>query len=89
MKRGYCPERTCLGCGAIDDKRGLLRFVTSADGELHLVREGRGRGGYLHKEEACWAAFSRRKKLYRTFRLEIGREAREKLIQELRDRRWE
>ncbi|MFQ5917961.1 MAG: YlxR family protein [Candidatus Binatia bacterium] len=89
MKRGHRPERTCLGCGARDDKSGFLRIGASSKGELYLNMGGRGRGGYLHKEEACWEAFSRKKKLYRTFRLEVGQEAREKLIRELRDRRLE
>ncbi|MEE8075842.1 MAG: YlxR family protein [Candidatus Binatia bacterium] len=88
MKRGHRPERTCLGCGARDDKGGLLRIGASSKGELYLAEVG-GRGGYLHKDEACWEVFSRKKKLFRTFRLEIGREAREKLIRELRDQRLE
>lgn len=85
LKRGHRPERTCIGCGARDDKRGMLRLTASANGELQLDRTGRRRGGYLHKREVCWEAFLRKKRLYRAFRLEIGREAREKLIQELRD----
>ncbi|MFQ5849683.1 MAG: YlxR family protein [Candidatus Binatia bacterium] len=89
MKRGYCPERTCVGCGARDEKTGLLRFVATQNGELHLDGVGRGRGGYLHKKGACWEAFLRKKKLYRALRLEIGREAKERLVRELLGRRWE
>lgn len=66
----------------------LLRLVAQGNGELQVDRQGKGRGGYLHKGEGCWEAFLRRKSLYRAFHLEIGREAREKLILTLHDRHW-
>lgn len=83
------PQRTCLGCGARDDQNVLLRIVALGNGELQLDRQGKGRGGYLHKAEGCWQAFLRKRSLHRAFRLEIGRESREKLILTLRDRHWE
>ena len=87
--RGHGPERTCLGCGIRDDKENLLRLVATSGGELHLQKMGSGRGGYLHVCEVCWEAFRGKKRLYRAFHVEIGREARGKLIQELRNRCWE
>ncbi|MEK6600913.1 MAG: YlxR family protein [Candidatus Binatota bacterium] len=89
MKRDYRPQRTCLGCGARDDQRALLRLVVQGNGELKVDRLEKGRGGYLHKTQECWSAFLRKKNLYRAFRLEVGRELREKLILTLRDRHWE
>ncbi|MFQ5903191.1 MAG: YlxR family protein [Candidatus Binatia bacterium] len=83
------PQRTCLGCGARDDQKVLLRLVVQGNGELQLDRLGKGRGGYLHRAEGCWKSFLRKRSLYRTFHLEIGREARERLILTLRDRHWE
>lgn len=86
MKAKHRPERTCLGCGEKDFKDGLIRMVALPEGELGLDGRAPGRGGYLHKSEKCWEAFVRRKSLYRAFRREIGREAREKLVRALRDR---
>ena len=86
LKRGHRPGRTCLGCGVRDNKEDLLRLVVTATGELRIDQLGTGRGGYLHEKESCWEAFLGKKKLYRAFHLEIGREARVKLIQGLRDR---
>ncbi|MCH6544555.1 MAG: YlxR family protein [Deltaproteobacteria bacterium] len=86
LKRNYRPERTCLGCGVRDDKGNLLRLVATPSGELMVDQMGTGRGGYLHEKETCWETFLGKKKLYRAFHLEIGREARGKLIQGLRDR---
>ncbi|TAK10115.1 YlxR family protein [bacterium] len=89
MKRDHRLQRTCLGCGARDNQETLLRLVVRDDGELQLDRLGKGRGGYLHKARECWNSFLKKKSLYRAFRLEVGREAREKLILILRDQRWE
>jgi len=62
-----------------------LRFVAQPDRELK-PGDGSGRGGYLHKSEGCWEAFVRRKSVYKAFRVEIGREARKKLIHALREK---
>ncbi len=86
LKRNHRPERTCLGCGVRDNKGNLLRLVVTTSGELIVDQMGTGRGGYLHEKGTCWEAFLGKKKLYRAFHLEIGREARGKLIQGLRDR---
>ncbi|HBA39692.1 MAG TPA: DUF448 domain-containing protein [Deltaproteobacteria bacterium] len=89
MKRDHRPRRTCLGCGAKDDQEALLRLVVEGDGGLRVDRLEKGRGGYLHKTEACWRAFLQKKNLYRAFHSEVSRKAREKLILTLRDRRRE
>lgn len=83
------PQRTCLGCGARDDQKGLLRFVVEPNGELRLDRMGKGRGGYVHRTERCWEAFLRRKRVYRAFHLEIEPKAKERLVLTLRERHWE
>jgi len=63
-----------------------VRLVLSESGEFHLDELGRGRGGYLHKAEECWNAFLRKKGLFRAFRREARREAREKLVLILKNR---
>ncbi|OGQ48641.1 MAG: hypothetical protein A3I10_05445 [Deltaproteobacteria bacterium RIFCSPLOWO2_02_FULL_57_26] len=88
MKRGHSPQRTCLGCGARDDQSALLRLVLQGGGELSIDRRGKGRGGYLHKQEGCWQAFLRRKSLSRAFRAEIRRAARERLVLVLGEKGW-
>jgi len=82
------PQRTCLGCGKADDQTALLRMVIR-DGELEASRSAKGRGGYLHERQECWELFLRRKSLYRAFRAEVGRPAKERLISNLRERRRE
>jgi len=81
--------RTCLGCGTRDRQDCLLRLVVDPSGKLKVQDGGPGRGGYVHKQETCWESCLGNKKFYRAFHMEISREARIKLIQELRERNWE
>jgi predicted RNA-binding protein YlxR (DUF448 family) len=77
------PQRTCLGCGDRDDQKTLIRITIAADGELITDPRGYGRGGYLHHRHDCWHLFVRRKNTHRAFRVNISREAKQKLIQVL------
>jgi predicted RNA-binding protein YlxR (DUF448 family) len=49
------PERTCVGCGAVQGKRDLVRIVRTPDGAILLDPTGKrnGRGAYVHRELAC------------------------------------
>jgi predicted RNA-binding protein YlxR (DUF448 family) len=53
---------------------------------LKVDRLADGRGGYLHAAQECWQAFIRKKSLYRAFRTAIDKDAKEKLVQELKQR---
>jgi len=64
-------------------------MVLSQEGSLKLQSRGHGRGGYLHLSESCWQAFLKKKHLYRTFRANVEKGAKEKLVQELRERNRE
>jgi predicted RNA-binding protein YlxR (DUF448 family) len=80
------PRRTCLGCGAQDDKSQLIRLRAGAQGDLIADDGGAGRGGYLHRAQHCWQKFARRKSVYRAFHLEIGKSAKQMLIEALKER---
>jgi uncharacterized protein len=82
---GHCPQRTCLGCGHRDNQKNLIRIIIDAQGELVIDPRGSGRGGYLHHRHDCWQAFARRKNTHRAFRVNIGKEAKQKLIQVLNE----
>ena len=79
------PQRTCLGCAGRDDQKNLIRIIVGPDGELVTDPRGCGRGGYLHHRHDCWQTFLRRKNTYRAFRMNIGMEAKQKLIQVLNE----
>lgn len=85
MTDEHRPQRTCLGCGARDDQKNLIRLIIGTDGELINDPRGSGRGGYLHHRHDCWQAFLRRKNTHRAFRVNVSKEAKQKLIQVLNE----
>lgn len=87
-RQAHRAQRTCLGCGARDDKGKLLRLAVTGQDQLR-VESYRGRGGYLHRAPSCYKAFVNRKGHYRAFHVEISRAAKAKLIDELAERDWE
>jgi len=49
------PQRTCVGCHAVQPKRSLIRVVRTPDGvRIDLSGKLPGRGAYLHELRLCW-----------------------------------
>jgi predicted RNA-binding protein YlxR (DUF448 family) len=85
-KKGHRPQRSCLGCGRRDEQGRLIRLVAVDQTALKIDKQANGRGGYLHAAEECWQAFVRRKSLHRAFRVNIDKDAKNKLVEELKQR---
>lgn len=49
------PQRKCVGCGEMKDKKSLLRIVRSPEGEISLDLTGKksGRGAYVCRSREC------------------------------------
>jgi len=77
-----------VGCGGRDDRDNLLRLAVTERGDLMIAKEKVGRGGYVHRDRACWQGLLRKKSFYRAFHVEISKGATEKIVHELRTR-WE
>lgn len=56
-RRKHKPQRTCVGCGQVEDKKALIRVVRTPEG-VYVDPTGKqpGRGAYLHPRPACWQA---------------------------------
>ncbi|TAK14330.1 MAG: YlxR family protein [Anaerolineae bacterium] len=54
-RRKHVPQRTCVGCRTVQEKRALIRVVRTPDG-VHVDLTGKlaGRGAYLHDQRSCW-----------------------------------
>jgi predicted RNA-binding protein YlxR (DUF448 family) len=66
----------------------MIRLVVTDQGQV-VVEARQGRGGYLHRTENCWKMFISRKSHFRAFHQEIGKAAKETLVQQLKARDWE
>ncbi len=62
------PVRTCIGCGAREPWRALVR-LRSDGGRVVIDRERKGgRGAWLHPSAACLEAALRRRSIGRALR---------------------
>jgi len=54
-RKKHKPQRTCVGCRSVQEKRTLIRIVRSTDGvQIDLQGKLAGRGAYLHDRRSCW-----------------------------------
>ena len=79
------PQRQCVGCRTMREKKELIRVVHSSDGAVSLDFSGRlpGRGAYLCASEECLKKARKAKALERAFATEIAGSVYEALAREL------
>lgn len=55
-RRKHKPNRTCIACREVKDKRELIRIVRTPEGKVEADPTGKanGRGAYLCKQAGCW-----------------------------------
>lgn len=76
----HIPQRTCVACREVNEKRSLIRIVRTPDGVV-IDTTGRmpGRGAYLHDSKECWEKALKRGVLARNLKTEISQENMELL----------
>ena len=76
----HIPQRTCVACREVNEKRSLIRIVRTPDGVV-IDTTGRmpGRGAYLHDSKECWEKALKRGVLARSLKTEISQENMETL----------
>lgn len=55
-RQKHKPQRTCVACREIKDKRDLIRVVRTPTGQIIIDPTGKanGRGAYLCRQLSCW-----------------------------------
>ena len=87
VKKAHVPVRTCLGCRRRERQDSFLRLALLPDGRLSSDQERRlgGRGGYLHRDPACWEAFRAAKPPFvRSLGRTVARAERERIVEMLK-----
>jgi len=81
------PQRQCVGCRTMREKRELIRVVRSPEGEISLDFKGKkpGRGAYVCPDAACLARARKSRALERAFETVIPPEVYEALEKEMAD----
>ncbi|MBD5155483.1 MAG: YlxR family protein [Oscillibacter sp.] len=81
------PQRQCLGCREMKNKKDLIRVVRSPEGEISLDFKGKkpGRGAYVCPEPACLAKAKKSRALERAFSTAIPAEVYDLLEEQMRE----
>ena len=79
------PQRQCVGCGEMKNKKDMLRILKTAEGDIILDATGKknGRGAYLCFDRACFEKAVKGRGLERSFRMPVSKEIYERLGKEL------
>lgn len=79
------PQRQCIGCGEMKNKKEMIRVLKTPEGEFTLDSTGRknGRGAYVCPSAECLGKAIKSKGLERSFKMAIPKEIYEKLEKEM------
>lgn len=86
QKKKKLPQRQCVGCRTMKDKRELIRVVRTPEGEVVLDYTGKrsGRGAYVCPSEECLKRARKAQALERAFSLQIPPEIYASLSEQLK-----
>ena len=81
------PQRQCLGCREMKNKKDLIRAVRSPEGEISLDFKGKkpGRGAYVCPQAECLRKARKSRALERAFSAAIPPEVYEQLEEQMRE----
>ncbi len=79
------PQRMCIGCGEMKDKRDMLRVIKTSDDEIMIDATGKknGRGAYVCRSLRCLEMAVKNKGLERSLKQSIPVEVYDSLRKEL------
>ncbi|MBI3158719.1 MAG: YlxR family protein [Chloroflexi bacterium] len=79
----HIPQRTCVGCRTVQEKRALIRVVRTPQGvQVDPTGKLAGRGAYLHDRRSCWTQ-ALKGSLAHALKTELSDDDRERLNQTL------
>ena len=79
------PQRQCVGCRTMKDKKSLLRLVKTPEGEILLDATGKksGRGAYVCPDSECLKKARKSRALERALETAIPDAVYEALVQQM------
>jgi len=82
-KSKYLPQRTCIACRQIKEKKALIRLVRAENGAAEVDISGKkpGRGAYLCPKKVCWESVLKKNRLEYALRTKISDDNRQILIE--------
>lgn len=85
QKMKKIPQRQCVGCRTMKDKKSLLRLVKTPEGEILLDATGKksGRGAYVCPDSECLKKARKSRALERVLETAIPDQVYEALVQQM------
>ena len=82
-KSKYPPQRTCIACRQVREKKDLIRLVRTENGiaEIDVFGGKPGRGAYLCANKVCWELALRKNRLEYALRTKLNEGNRQALIE--------
>jgi hypothetical protein len=82
-KSKHLPQRTCIACRQIKEKKALIRLVRAENGVAEIDISGKkpGRGAYLCPNKVCWELVLKKNRLEYALRTKLGDDNRQILIE--------
>ncbi len=79
------PQRQCIACRLLKDKRGMLRIVRSPDGNFSVDKTGKasGRGAYICPSAECACKLKKQRLLNKIFSCEVPKEIYDRVEEQL------
>lgn len=87
-KNKTAPQRTCMVCRQVKDKKELVRLVRTAAGKVEIDITGKkeGRGAYLCREQVCWDKLAKGKQLEHALKSAVNKNDLEELVKNGKER---
>jgi len=85
MVKRALPQRMCVGCRKMKNKRELLRVVRTPEGQVLIDDTGKmaGRGAYLCREITCLKTALKSHSLERGLKVKISEEVEKQLTEKI------
>jgi len=82
-KTKHLPQRTCIACRQIKEKKTLIRLVSTENGiaEIDVFGKKPGRGAYLCPKKTCWELALRKNRLDYALRTKLNDDSRQSLLE--------
>jgi predicted RNA-binding protein YlxR (DUF448 family) len=79
------PQRTCIACKQIKEKKALIRLVRAENGAAEVDISGKklGRGAYLCPNTACWESALKKNRLEYALRTKLSNDNRQILTEHI------
>ena len=81
----HLPQRTCIACRQIKEKKALIRLVRAENGVAEVDISGKkpGRGAYLCPNKVCWELALKKNRLEYALRTKLSNDNRQILTEHI------